>query len=144
MLKSSEWRHMEGGRFGQIKSSYNFYRGRKILIHSSSCSIYDMCVCVRVCVCVGGDVIWGEGLAETFKIPSYGGKGPKIAQKPLHDIWTFPLYNFLHFRIYCNLNYNLQRISIFSILVSKKFPIACVLITTSVASSLRHSSSASE
>jgi len=72
LLKPSEWpnRHIT-------------FSGRKSLIHSFSCSFFG--------ICGGGD--WkchmGEakrGLAENVKIPSYGGRGYKIAQK-MHMIF---------------------------------------------------------
>jgi len=47
------------------------------LIYSLLCSIYGIC---------GGrglieNIIWGKGLAENVKIPSYKERGSKIAQK---------------------------------------------------------------
>jgi len=71
------------GEGGLAKSSYNFYRGQKRLIYSLFCSIYGLC---------GGkglveNVIWGEGLAESFRILSYRGGGDlELFEKPSYDI----------------------------------------------------------
>jgi len=70
LLKPPECRHMGGGGGDLAKSSYNFYSGWKSLIHSSSCSIFDIC--------------GGRGLAESVRIP-YWGSGLKLLKKQSND-----------------------------------------------------------
>jgi len=66
LLKLSEYCHMGEGKLAKL--SYNFYRGRKSLIHGSSCSIYSIL----------GRVGWLK--------TSYGGRGLKLLKKPSSDI----------------------------------------------------------
>jgi len=51
------------------------------------------------------NAIWGRGLAENVRIPSYMGRGSKIAQKPSYDIYLNVPYGartaLIFFVIFC-------------------------------------------
>jgi len=65
------------GRRGRLNRHAIFIVAKKSLIYSLFCSIFGICV-GRVLV---ENVVWGEGLAENVRIPSYREEGSKVAPK---------------------------------------------------------------
>jgi len=81
------------GRGYLAKSTYLFYRGWKNLIHTVPLALHSVFWEEKVVE----NVIWGRGLAENVRIPSYGGRGLKLLKKTLYDNCTFPNFAFFSY-----------------------------------------------